>query len=262
MDDYLKKRIDMVVVMIAALTGMSESDIEKAVEGTIVYRNLLNGEECTLYEDYSANIMEMAEELREKNIETAISKITSKAVADLNRWMTDRGIVDAVQMREKMPERAEGEEELDIGAKVVRVLTAKWSEVEAGKQDKILAWMDGAKKLLKTYSGQPPIRWNSESTAVAGTRGMKGRQSDCVDMILFDGREDGYHFRLSQRLRGRFIIENRTDDGEPVCLVIMGCDDTSFSGIYDLSLLGDRWLRTKKMELPAGEYMLYIPIGD
>lgn len=102
MDGYTKERIDMITGMIMVITHMQENDVKDLISTTIVYRNIIRGEECTLYEDYSANLMSIVKELRRKNIESDISKITSDKVSDLNQQIFSLGIRNADQLKKKL----------------------------------------------------------------------------------------------------------------------------------------------------------------
>lgn len=102
MDGYAKKRIDMITGMIMVITHMQEKDVKDIISTTIVYRNIIRGEECTLYEDYSANLMSIVKELRKKNIESGICEITSDKVSDLNQQIFSLGIRNADQLKKKL----------------------------------------------------------------------------------------------------------------------------------------------------------------
>ncbi len=100
MDKDTQERIDMITGMIMAITNMQENDVEDLIKGTIVYRNIVRGEECTLYEDYSANLMDIVKELKKKNVRSSICGITSVEISDLNQWMFSNDIEDARQLKE------------------------------------------------------------------------------------------------------------------------------------------------------------------
>lgn len=99
MDRYTKERIDMITGMIMVITNMQENDVKDLIGTTVVYRNIIKGEECTLYEDYSANLMSIVKELRKKNIESGICEITSDKVSDLNQQIFSLGIRNADQLK-------------------------------------------------------------------------------------------------------------------------------------------------------------------
>lgn len=102
MDRYTQERIDMITGMIMVITNMQESDVKDLISTTIVYRNIIRGEECTLYEDYSANLMSIVKELRRKNVESGICEITSDKVSDLNQQIFSLGIRNADQLKKKL----------------------------------------------------------------------------------------------------------------------------------------------------------------
>lgn len=261
MSDYMKKRMDMVISMIAALTEMSEDDIRKKVENTAIYQNILDGEECTLYEGYLANIMDIVSEVRDEDAESPISILTPQAVAELNHWMFDKGITDAAQLKKNMAEWTGSKGILKSYFKLSEVLTAKLAAFDAGMQEKIWAWVNSAGKLLRSSCGQTLVCWNNDNVAPAGTRGMKEKQSSLVNITLAENQEGCFKLVISQQMSGRLVIRDYADYGEPVCLVIIGVSDVGFMGIYKLSPFGTEKLRTQKIELPDGEYDVYIPIN-
>lgn len=104
MDRYTQERIDMITGMIMVITNMQESAVKDLISTTIVYRNIIRGEECTLYEDYSANLMSIVKELRRKNVESGICEITSDKVSDLNQQIFSLGIRNADQLKKNYVE--------------------------------------------------------------------------------------------------------------------------------------------------------------
>ncbi len=262
MDDYRKKRADMIVSMIAVLTGMSERDIEKAVAGTIVYRNIMSGEECTLYDGYSANLMEIVEEVKETDVRSAVSGITPKSVSELNQWMRKCGITDALQMKEKAAEWETGEDSSAIVLRVAGILTKKLSTLETGMQNKVSNWINSGKELLKPSMEEQSVRWSNGNMALAGTRGIENKPESANDFVLYAGDGGSFKIRIFQQMNGRFVIDRPKDCGELVCLVIIGCSDTEFSEVCQLSRLGAWRMRTQELRLSAGEYRLYIPVSE
>ncbi len=102
MEKHTKERIDMIIGMIMVITNMRENDVEDTIRGTKVYRNIINGEECTWYEDYSANIMSIVKELKRKNIDSIICAITPSNVSELNQQMFHYEIKNAGQLKKKL----------------------------------------------------------------------------------------------------------------------------------------------------------------
>lgn len=68
MNDFDKERIDMIIVMLMYITHLREDIIRGYVGQTRVYKNILDGDEATLYDGYSANLMEMVDEWRQLKI--------------------------------------------------------------------------------------------------------------------------------------------------------------------------------------------------
>lgn len=102
MEKHTKERIDMIIGMIMVITKMRENDVADTIRGTKVYRNIINGEECTWYEDYSANIMSIVKELKRKNIDSVICAITPSSVSELNQQMFHDEIKNAEQLKKKL----------------------------------------------------------------------------------------------------------------------------------------------------------------
>lgn len=82
-----KKRIDMLIAMTAVIADINENEAKSLVESTYVYQDIVNENECILYDSYSANLMEIAGELTRKGMANTIHKITPNTITQLNRWM-------------------------------------------------------------------------------------------------------------------------------------------------------------------------------
>ncbi len=98
MNKYRIERIEMIVAMIMNITGLPENIVLRLIKNTATYKNIIKGDECTLYEDYSANVMDIAKEIESHQV---AKKITPDAVSDLNQWMFENDIENARQLKEK-----------------------------------------------------------------------------------------------------------------------------------------------------------------
>lgn len=98
MNKYRIERIEMIVAMIMTITGLPENVILNLIKNTTTYRNIIEGDECTLYEDYSANVIDIAREIKVHDI---AQKVTPDAVSNLNQWMFENDIENARQLKEK-----------------------------------------------------------------------------------------------------------------------------------------------------------------
>lgn len=96
-----KERIEMIKVMMMAITNIPEKRALELLESTITYQNILNGEECTLYESYSANLEDVVEELREYGKGEPVKRITEDSILRLNKWIYDNSIQNAEQLKRK-----------------------------------------------------------------------------------------------------------------------------------------------------------------
>lgn len=100
MNLYREERINMIVAMMMTLTNISEEKAFKLFQSTVIYQNIVDGEECTLSESYSANLEDVIEELQESNQNDLVKNITEEAVTNLNKYMFDKGIKSAKQLKE------------------------------------------------------------------------------------------------------------------------------------------------------------------
>ena len=100
MNKYREERIDMIIAMMMTIADISEEKASELLKSTITYQNIIDGEECTLYESYSANLEDVVEELQESDQGDWVKGITEDAVTNLNERMLDEGIRSAKQLKE------------------------------------------------------------------------------------------------------------------------------------------------------------------
>lgn len=100
MNKYREERIDMIIAMMMTIADISEEKASELLKSTITYQNIIEGEECTLYESYSANLEDVVEELQESDQGVWVKEITEDAVTNLNKRMLDEGIKSAKQLKE------------------------------------------------------------------------------------------------------------------------------------------------------------------
>lgn len=100
MNKYREERINMIIAMIMTIADISEEQASELLKSTITYQNIIDGEECTLYESYSANLEDVVEELQESNHCDLVKAITEEAVTNLNKRMLNEGIKSAKQLKE------------------------------------------------------------------------------------------------------------------------------------------------------------------
>lgn len=99
MNKYREERIDMIIAMMMTIADISEEKASELLKTTITYQNIIDGEECTLYESYSANLEDVVEELQENGQGVLVKDITEDAVTNLNKRMLDEGIKSAKQLK-------------------------------------------------------------------------------------------------------------------------------------------------------------------
>lgn len=102
MNKYREERIEMIAAMMMAIANISEEMAFELLKSTITYQNIVDGEECTLYESYSANLEDVVEELQECDKGALVKAVTEDAVTELNKWMLDKGIKNAKQLKENI----------------------------------------------------------------------------------------------------------------------------------------------------------------
>ncbi len=100
MNKYREERINMIIAMMMTIADISEEKASELLKSTITYQNIIDGEECTLYESYSANLEDVVEELQESGQGVLVKDITEDAVTNLNKRMLDEGIKSAKQLKE------------------------------------------------------------------------------------------------------------------------------------------------------------------
>ena len=99
MYNQMEERINIIIAMIMAIAHVSEEMASELFKSTITYRNIVQGEECTLYESYSANLEDAIQELQEEKHEL-VQNSTEENVSKLNRFMLDKEIITAEELKE------------------------------------------------------------------------------------------------------------------------------------------------------------------
>lgn len=102
MNEHREERINMIIAMMMKIANISEEKATKLLKSTNTYQNIVDGDKCTLYESYSANLEDVVEELQESDQNVWVKEITEDAVTNLNRRMLDEGIKSARQLKEAM----------------------------------------------------------------------------------------------------------------------------------------------------------------
>lgn len=252
-----QERVEMLFAMMTAITGISRQKAEELLKTTVVYENILAGNECVLYESPSATLMEAVGELTDKGPVPAIEKITPQAVAALNQWMRSNQIYEAAELVEKLSGL-----EAPCKARTMDLLQCQLQGLSDELQEKINTWLLGAQNFTEHLFSQWSGRLEIPTPSMAGTRGMPARPTASVDLELSSIGSGIYRFVLTESAALRFSMERPGNGREPLCLVILCPEDERYSQVYPLSPLGGRRLRTRTLaELPAGEYLLSVPCG-
>lgn len=88
-DKYTLDRFANIIMMTKYITGLPEEEIVKNIKETIIYQEIVNKNECFLYESYPANLEEMVEEWKEKNI-PILGQITSEQISAASMWIAGK----------------------------------------------------------------------------------------------------------------------------------------------------------------------------
>ena len=142
---------------------------------------------------------------------------------------------------------------------VADIVESKLYKFESVVKDRMQSWLTGSKELLNSFD---TVVFGSAQYALA-TRGET--ETAAPKIIELNTRDCSCDFEIQERTKVIFKIPRITDEGEPVCLVIEGRNDTEFEEVYELSGLDLPGIRSSTItsptiELNQGEYTLYVPI--
>lgn len=128
-------------------------------------------------------------------------------------------------------------------------------QTDRALREKLSGWLESSQNFMNELS-QMTLR---PATAV-GTRGLENEE-DTVNLVIPDEGDTGFfEFELKKEAILNFSIKKETANGQPVCLVIFGHEDTDFSQLYPLTSFGKNHLRAKTpQKLPVGKYVLCVP---
>ena len=103
MNKYRRERIDMIVAMIMFITHLSRRYVEKLVQSTRTYQDIVEGEECTLYDSYSSNLSSIVDELKKQpNVSEKLDLVTDESIIYCNNWMRINKIQNAKQFTDSI----------------------------------------------------------------------------------------------------------------------------------------------------------------
>lgn len=85
---YRLNRFANIIIMINYITGISEEEILRNMKETITYKEIVNGNECFLYESYPANLEDMVQEWKEKNT-PVLGEITEEQIDKAIEWLKE-----------------------------------------------------------------------------------------------------------------------------------------------------------------------------
>lgn len=78
-NEHRLKRFENIIRLLKDITGLPEEEILKNMQETTTYQEIMEGNECFLYESYPANLQDMIEEWKEKST-PVLSKITEEQI--------------------------------------------------------------------------------------------------------------------------------------------------------------------------------------
>lgn len=85
----LLSRLADIIMMVNYITNLSKEEILENMKNTIVYKEIVSGNECFLYDSYPANLEEMISEWREKNI-PILGEIKVQQISVASMWLAGK----------------------------------------------------------------------------------------------------------------------------------------------------------------------------
>lgn len=147
-------------------------------------------------------------------------------------------------------------EKKSFSEKVIRYFRKSLLQTDRILQYKLSVWLESSQNFMNDLN-QMTLR---PATAV-GTRGLEDEE-DTVNLDIPDDGDSGFfEFELKKEAILSFSIKKETANGQPVCLMIFGREDTDFSQLYPLTPFGKDHLRAKTPQaLPTGKYVFCVPL--
>lgn len=82
-----KKRIKQLVEMMIFLSGKSREELESLVESTVVGIELMEGSEILLYDQQTANLYEIRQELEDRGLKEWSNYLSNENIVRGMRWL-------------------------------------------------------------------------------------------------------------------------------------------------------------------------------
>lgn len=253
-----QERVEMLLAMMSAITDIPQKEAQKLLSSTVVYENILAGNECALYESPSASLLGVVEELREKGaVPPAIRKITPEAIVALNCWMEDNQIYEAADFFEKLYKQKAFISNKECAINLIR---AQFQNLSNELREKIEVWLLGTQNFTEHLFSQWAGDLGVCTSAMAGTRGGSSQLDVSPKLVVSSDGSGVYHFVITEVTTVRFSMKASVDGIEPLCLVVLCLKNECHSQIYPFSALGKKSLRVRKpIKLSAGDYILCVP---
>jgi hypothetical protein len=121
-------------------------------------------------------------------------------------------------------------------------------------REKIGAWLEGPQSFIGD------LNQLTLSPAVAsGTRDLESEEQTLTPELSAEGNIGFFDFELQSTVKLNISIKQKPSGEQPICIVILGREDTEFTAAYPLKPFGKEHLRAKTDVLPAGKYVLCVP---
>lgn len=84
LDTDKQERFENILSVVENITNLPRQEIVNKMKETITYKQIVDGNWCYIYESYPANLLDMIEEWKEKDI-PVLSEITERKIAKVIR---------------------------------------------------------------------------------------------------------------------------------------------------------------------------------
>lgn len=259
MNTYIKERLDMIKAMASAITGLSIEETYKNIRSTYIYQDIIDENELALYDSYSANLLDIADELKTRDEKTEFVRITPHTISDLNQWMDDNNIYAPEGILQNYHPKRDIIDNIERATELIRNMI---DTISGDIRGKVSQWLDSTNKILKDnwfedlFASFTPFLI-TEAT-VRGDDCEKFNTSFNIEVLQIADGVCLFKIENAVSCRLSFTIP---DIDAPLFLAIMDKDSSKLIGVYSFNKLGSRMLRTnEEISLNAGEYIMFVAI--
>ncbi len=149
---------------------------------------------------------------------------------------------------------------VSLAERAAAILQEKFGELETGLSEAVSRWLSGTMDLLGSLE---PISFRP---AFAGA--TRGLHADEIEIDLTQNENDAqFDFELVEKTSVVFRVSEKTTEGTPLFIIIVGRDETSFSEVYPLNnplAAINRPGKVAKLSSPTinlepGKYSIIVP---